>query len=210
MHQLLRDEIPHAPRMGLFVAPNIPESRLTNALDDYAHSIRHDEVLALYDATLSGNAKDGAVFAVDRFIFQNTDLEAPKTVHYRNLLRLELKQRWFGIAGRKIELTLQRGASTLTQTMDFSGQPEAADYVETFLQAALHRSPPDENAQPPPPSPPDQPSEAGAMGEEEASGGETDGRAVRQMLARLHAKGKLSAPDLQRLLEVLSEKDDAA
>ena len=207
MDELLREQIPHAPQMGLFVAPDIPEQRLSNALADYAHYVEREEVLALYDATLSGNAKDGAVFAVDRFIFQNTDLEAPQTVPYRNLLALELKQRWFGIAGRKIELILRRGSTTLTQTMDFSGQPEAADYVATFLQAALHRSPPrkrsGERARESDPRASSRP-----IPKESASTmTETDAPAVRRMLERLHAKGKLSAPDLERLLDVLEEPD---
>jgi len=211
MDELLREQIPHAPQMGLFVAPDIPEQRLSNALADYAHYVEREEVLALYDATLSGNAKDGAVFAVDRFIFQNTDLEAPQTVRYRNVLALELKQRWFGIAGRKIELTLRRGSTTLTQTMDFSGQPEAADYVATFLQAALHRSPPTSRSR-------DRAQEGGTGATSasppspEESGStttETDAPAVRRMLERLHAKGRLSASDLKRLLRVLDESEDA-
>jgi len=207
MDELLREQIPHAPQMGLFVAPDIPDQRLTNALADYAHYVERREVLALYDATLSGNAKDGAVFAVDRFIFQNTDLEAPQTVRYRNLVGLELKQRWFGIAGKKIELTLRRGPSTLTQTMDFSGQPEAAEYVATFLQAALHRSPPSGSSRSTPREKPSAPSVP--QSQKSSTPAETDIRAVRRTLERLHAKGKLSASDLERLVATLRQTEES-
>jgi hypothetical protein len=89
--------------------------------------------------------------------------------------------------------------------MDFSGQPEAADYVATFLQAALHRSPPRERSREQ-----TQKDDARAASRRSPEGSpttETDAPAVRRMLERLHAKGKLSAPDLKRLLRVLEETD---
>ena len=68
MNDLVRDLIPHAPQMGLYVGPDIPADKRRNALQDYADEMTPDEVLALYDATLMGNAKDGALFASDRFL----------------------------------------------------------------------------------------------------------------------------------------------
>lgn len=183
MDELLQNRIPHAPQMGLFVIPEIPEDRLTNALADYAHHVSADEVVALYDATLSGNAKDGAVFAVDRFIFQNTDLEQPQTVRYRDLEGIELKHRWLGIAGKKIDLQIRRGRTSFELTMDFSGQPEAADYVAHFLEAALHYEPQTKEADPGEPT--------------------TDVEAVRRALGRLRRDNKLTDEDYHRLLSAL-------
>ena len=43
MEDLLRNRLPHAPQMGLFVVPNLPEDRLNNALSDYATEVGRDE-----------------------------------------------------------------------------------------------------------------------------------------------------------------------
>ncbi|MEM6647720.1 MAG: hypothetical protein AAF730_15855, partial [Bacteroidota bacterium] len=65
MQNLIRELIPHAPQMRLYVAPQIPENKLQNALGDYAPSLAADTVLALFDATLMGSAKDGILFTED-------------------------------------------------------------------------------------------------------------------------------------------------
>jgi hypothetical protein len=179
MKDLVQDRLPHAPHVGLFVVPHIPEARLANALNDYAHHVKHSDVLALYDATLSGNAKDGAVFARDRFVFQNTDLEAPQTVRYRDLVGVETHSRWMGLGGKKVDLTVNRGRATFDLTMVFSGQPGAAEHVAAFLETAMLHD----------------------LSENTETG--TDVAAVRDALQRLYNEGKLSEADLERLLNVL-------
>ncbi|MFB6271942.1 MAG: hypothetical protein ABEL51_03505 [Salinibacter sp.] len=137
MEDLLRDRLPHAPQMGLFVAPNVPAGRLDNALSDYATEVGRDEVLALYDATLSGTGGCGAVFSADRFVFQNYDLQATQTVRYFDLVGVAAQSRWFGLGGKQVALTVNRGRATFELTMDFSGAPKAASYVAEFLDAAM-------------------------------------------------------------------------
>jgi len=182
MEELIQDRLPHAPQMGLFVAPNVPEGRLANALSDYAHHISEDEVLALYDATLSGNAKDGAVFALDRFIFQNTDLEAPQTVRYRDLVDVSSERRWLGLGGKKVVLTVNRGRATFELTMDFSGQPDAAEYVADLLQEAMLK-------------------DITLSGDSQEPA--TDVTAVRRALDDLRQQGKLTDADFNRLMGTL-------
>lgn len=191
MEDLIKDRVPHAPQMGLFVRPDIPETRLMNAIQDYAQHIRPGEVIALYDATLSGNGKDGAVFTADRFVFQNTDLEAPQTVRYRDLIEVGAKRRFLGLGGKKVELTVNRGRATFDLMMDFSGQPDAADYVSTFLDAAV--------------------SHDVKLGRPEApADGETDVAVVRDTLTSLRERGVLSGEDMDRMMDVLiSPADDA-
>lgn len=180
MEDLIRERIPHAPQMGLFVRPDIPDTRLTNAVQDYAQHIQSADVIALYDATLSGNGKDGAVFAADRFVFQNTDLEAPQTVRYRDLIEVEAKRRWMGLGGKKVELTVNRGRATFDLVMDFSGQPDAADYIAEFLDQAA--------------------SVDVTLGSSTPS---TDRRVVEAALTRLNEQGALSADDMRTMLDAL-------
>ncbi|WP_103028719.1 hypothetical protein [Salinibacter altiplanensis] len=184
MEALLRDRLPHAPQMGLFVAPNLPSGRLDNALSDYATEVGPDEVLALYDATLSGTGGDGAVFAHDRFVFQNNDLQAIQTVRYPDLVGVEAQSRWFGLGGKVVALTVNRGRATFELTMDFSGTPKAASYVADFLDTAMVR-----DIDFAPPAEPDT----------------TDVAAVRDSLERLRTEQKLTETDFERLLAVLDE-----
>jgi hypothetical protein len=188
MDDLIQDRIPHAPQMGLFVRPDIPETRLMNAIQDYAQHVRPGEVVALYDATLSGNGKDGAVFTTDRFVFQNTDLEAPQTVRYRDLIEVGSKRRFLGLGGKKVELTVNRGRATFDLMMDFSGQPDAADYVSEFLNAAVSQGV--------------QLGSSGSAGEED-----TDIAVVRDTLTSLRERGVLSGDDMDRMMDAITRSD---
>lgn len=184
METLLRDRLPHAPQMGLFVAPNVPSDRLTSALSDYATAVERDEVLGLYDATLSGTGGDGAVFTRDRFVFQNNNLQATQTVRYADLVGVEAQSRWLGLGGKVVALTVNRGRATFELTMDFSGAPKAASYVADFLDAAMMA-----DIDFTPPTEPDT----------------TDAAAVREALQRLRAERKLTEEDYQRLTAALEE-----
>jgi hypothetical protein len=189
METLIRDLIPHAPQMGLYVAPDVPSDKRRNAIQDYAPDVNPEDVLALYDATLMGNAKDGALFASDRFVFQNSDLESAQTVRYRDLVGITVKRRLLG--GRKIRLDVNRGRATFQLTMDFSGSTEAAEYVARFLEEAMHQSAAADMASP------------SATAEQEDEG--TDVDAVRAALDDLRDRGRLAEADYRRLLAVLDE-----
>ncbi len=191
MKDLIQELIPHAPQMGLYVMPHVPDDKRRNAIEDYGQGMAPEEVLALYDATLTGNAKDGALFAADRFVFQNTNLEAPQTVRYRDLVGIAEKRRLLG--GRKVVLDVNRGRATFQLTIDFSGAAEAAGYVARFLETAMHRT-----------------AEAGldTLSSSESEGGETDVDAVRAALEALRTEGKLSAADHEQMLAALGLEAD--
>ncbi len=170
--------------MGLFVSPNIPPRKLRNAVRDYASSVEATEVLALYDATLLGSAKDGALFMADRFVFQNNDLEAPQEVSYADLVEVVSERKRLG--GRKVSLVVNRGRATLNLTIDFSGRKEAAPFVERFLYEAMQH---------------------GAAQEMAARRTEsfTDWSAVREAMTTLQHTGKLQANDAARLHQFIDE-----
>ena len=185
MRDLIHELIPHAPHMGLYVAPNIPADKLHNALRDYAPSMQPGEVVALYDGTLMGSAKDGAVFASDRFVFQNTDLEPPHEVRYEEVVHVEKKS---GVLkGKKVFLEVIRGRGTFALKLDVSARPEAMAYLYRFLHEAM-LLPAEPVSEPPP-------------GARTAAG--TDLHAVRQALGTLRAQGLLAEVDYQRLLDAL-------
>jgi len=182
---LLRERLPHAPQMGLYVVPDLPDRLLRNALSDYGIAVERAEVLALYDATLSGTGGDGAVFCADRFVFQNNDLQAVQTVRYPDLVGVDATSRWWGLGGKKVDLTINRGRATFDFALDCSGRPEAAAHIAAFLHAVMVRGV-DLDA-----------------GDED--GGKTDVEAVKTSLQRLRSEQKLSPADHERLLTVLED-----
>src|SRR5690606_33026640 len=191
MEALAREYLPHAPNLGLYLAPEIPRPKLAAALGDYAPGVRPEEVLALYDATRLGSGKDGALFLADRFVFQNHNLHTPQTVRYEDVVRVEAKRLLLG--GRKVEVDVNRGRATVTEALDFSGQPGAAEFVARFLKEAMLRGSTRE-ARPPAPE------EERPAARTEAG---TDVEAVARALDRLKAQGALAGSDHLRLLDLL-------
>ncbi len=178
MESLIRDLLPTAPDHGLYVAPDIPVGKLQAALGDYAPTTDADAVLALYDATRLGSAKDGALFLADHFVFQNNDLQAPRTVRYEDLVGVRSRKKLLG--GREVEVDLNRGRATVTETLDFSAHAGGAEFVERFLHEAMVRS--------------------ATLSARPGHAASTDVAAVRAALDALVAEGTLAAEDRDKMM----------
>lgn len=190
MRQLIHDLIPHAPQLGLYVLPNIPADKVRNAIRDYAENLSPDDVLALYDATLLGTGKDGALFTEDRVVFQNNDMEPVHQVRYVDVVAVDRRRKLIG--GRRVVLKVNRGRATFDLTIDFSGRPKASEYVARFFREAMLR---DDVS--------DTPDEAGDPEH-------TDIDAVRVALDTLHAEGALSASDRNAMLRAIGMRPSGA
>ena len=184
MRALITELIPHAPQVGLYVAPNVPSDKLDNAVQDYAKAVKPEDVIALFDATLMGSAKDGAVFTSSGLVFQNNDLEPTHAVDYADIVDVDSRRKLIG--GRKVVVTVNRGRATFKLKMDFSGKPDAAEYVTRFLKEAMLRG--------------------GDLNPEPPADDATDVEAVREALNRLRDAGKISKRDLEALLGALGER----
>ncbi len=173
MRSLITDLLPHAPKMGLYVAPDIPEKKLRGAVRDYAKGVHPEDVIALYDGTLLGNGKDGAVFLDDRLIFQNSDFEPAQTVCYRDLVLLGTKQS--RLRGTYIEMEVNRGRATFSAKLDLSKHPDSLEYIERLLQKVM-------------------------LLPESSISNETDWNVVSRVLEGLRSSGKLTEADFRRLM----------
>lgn len=174
------DLLPTSPDDGLYTGADIPPAKLAAAIRDYARAVPAADVLALYDATRLGSAKDGALFLADRLVFQNNDLQQPRTVRYDDLVGVRQTKSFLG--GRAVEMDLNRARATVTETLDLSAHPGAADYIERFLHEAMLAT--------------SRPAAAG-------DAAETDVDAVANALAVLVHSGSLTASDRDRLLHAL-------
>lgn len=195
MKDLLLELIPNAPKLGLYTAPEIPPDKLSNALSDYAAGVHREDVLALYDATLLGNAKDGAVFTATEMVFQNNALEPAQTIRYDDLVHVEMHKRLLG--GRRVQVDVNSGRASVTFTIDFSGKSEAAEYVSRFLQEAMLQTTAREMDRP---NVGVQPASQGGK-----TGSGSDIQAVSAALGKLLSDGKLSDVDHKELLDLLKE-----
>lgn len=184
MEALIKELIPTSPDIGLYVGSSIPPEKKRNALKDYASTVDPIEVLALYDATLLGGAKDGAVFTSDRLVFQNTDLDEPKTVRYGDIVRVHTKRNF--LSGRKVVLDVNSGGrATVEMVVDFSGKPKAAEFVAKFLYEAMLRTMTDS---------------ATELGS--GPSGDTDVNALRKTLRLLIERDMLSEEDFSRIMDL--------
>lgn len=190
METLLHDYLPQAPQHGLYRAPAIPLDKLQAAIRDYAHDVEPSSVLALYDATRLGSAKDGALFFADRLVYQNNDLTPAQTIRYEDIVRVNEKRLFLG--GRKVELDVNEGRATTTHALDFSGRAEAAGYVARFLNEAMLASARAASLAPEPVSDGTKRTAAGS-----------DVAAVQRALDDLRSAGTLAAADHRRLLAAL-------
>lgn len=188
MESFIREFIPHDPTLGLFVEPDIPSKKVQGALQDYAKKVHRRDVIALYDATLLGSAKDGALFLADRFVFQNNDLQPSYEVKYEDLVEVTLKKKMMG--GRTIELMVNRGRATINLVLDFSGKAKAAPYVERFLQEAMHRVT-------------DAELESKRVTRNRGADDQTNARAVEEALFDLVENGLLSQEDFRKMIQVI-------
>jgi hypothetical protein len=187
MRALIAELIPHAPQHGLFLAPQIPPDKLANAVRDYAHDVPPDQVLALYDATRMGSAKDGALFLEDRVVYENNPLSGVQEIRYEDVVRVEQKRLFLG--GRRVEVDANRGRATVTHEIDFSGRPGAAEFVARFLHEAMLHVPRESTPTPLSTTP-----------------GGTDLAAVKEALTPLRDDGRLADDDFRRILETLQER----
>ena len=193
MEKLIYELIPHDPTLGLYVAPNIPFKKLHNAIQDYAKNVRRKEVVALYDATLMGSAKDGAVFMGDRFVFQNNNLEPTNEVRYEDLVNVELKKKLMG--GKRLMLTVNRGRATINLELDFSGKAKAAPFIARLLEDLLFRTTEAEMER-----------EAFRKDPVHSGSGETDVRVVEETLIALVRDKSLSEDDFREMMHVLNNR----
>ena len=187
MDALVREYLPQAPQHGLYLAPDIPSDKLRAAIGDYATEVDAAAVLALYDATRLGSAKDGALFLGDRLVYQNNDLTPAQTIRYEDIVRVHAKRLFLG--GRKVELDVNQGRATTTHTLDFSGRPDAAEFVARFLNEAMLASARHDGER--------------ARAESEAAETGTDVEAVARVLGELRQAGTLAESDYRRLIAVL-------
>jgi hypothetical protein len=77
----------------IFFQPTIPARKLSGALEAFAPTVRPEEVLALIDNTMRGNAKDGAILTATHF-YAHSVMEKPICIQLDSIESVSLKEGW--------------------------------------------------------------------------------------------------------------------
>jgi hypothetical protein len=80
----LKDSLPKAFSEKLYVAPDIPEKKLNNAVGAFGFDVGVNMIVAIYDSTVFGSAKDGILFSGERVIYKAI-FEDPITMMYKDI-----------------------------------------------------------------------------------------------------------------------------
>ncbi|SDU31058.1 hypothetical protein [Geopseudomonas guangdongensis] len=96
----------------VFVAPNIPPSKLYAAINSYGNDIKPEQVLVLVDDTVFGSAKDGLVIT-DSVIAMKFMMESPKVFHWKFLESVVVAKRKLFFNGREVGQLTQLGEKEL-------------------------------------------------------------------------------------------------
>lgn len=70
INTFLKDNIKAVSSSNVFVAPSIPEKKLNNAVKSYNLTNGVNAIIAIYDNTLFGSAKEGIVFTGEKIILK--------------------------------------------------------------------------------------------------------------------------------------------
>lgn len=70
----IKENVAGLAKKDIYVAPEIPEKKLNNVIKAYDCSDYKNSILAIYDNTLLGSAKEGLVFTGEKLLYNNGDL----------------------------------------------------------------------------------------------------------------------------------------
>ncbi len=72
----------------VFIAPEIPEKKLNNAVKAFHCEDNIGSIIAIYDNTLLGSAKEGLVFTGEKIIYKSSSSE-PTELHFNDFESVE-------------------------------------------------------------------------------------------------------------------------
>lgn len=86
-------EVLHNDR-NVYLAPNIPASKLAGALSYLPSEVQAEDILILVDDTVFGSAKLGLVVTAEQ-LFYKAQMESVREWQLRNIGRLDMEEGWF-------------------------------------------------------------------------------------------------------------------
>lgn len=85
----------------IYLAPTIPNTKLSNALSCYGQGLRAEEIYILIDNTVFGGAKDGVLITNDQIIFKEP-FESPIRINFSDIKKIYSEKSNIFINGSKL------------------------------------------------------------------------------------------------------------
>lgn len=84
----IKENIKKVSPKNIFISPEIPEKKLNNAIKSFGCEDNHKAILAIYDNTIFGSAKDGIVFTGEKILYK-ASFEEKIEIYYDNFESVE-------------------------------------------------------------------------------------------------------------------------
>ncbi len=89
INTFLRENVASIGPDAVHIAPNIDDKKLNNAMKSFGYTGSPTSVIALFDNTLFGSAKEGLLFSGEKFIYKEIFTD-PVSVSYNTISAVEL------------------------------------------------------------------------------------------------------------------------
>lgn len=89
INSFLRENVASIGHDAVHIAPNIGEKKLNNAMKSFGYTGSPTSVIALFDNTIFGSAKEGLLFSGEKFIYKEVFTD-PVSVSYNTISATEL------------------------------------------------------------------------------------------------------------------------
>jgi len=82
----IKESVRNIAKKGIYIAPDIPEKKLNNVIKAFNCESFQKSILAIYDNTLLGSAKEGLVFTGEKLLYNNESLYE---IYYKDIKQSE-------------------------------------------------------------------------------------------------------------------------
>jgi hypothetical protein len=124
------------PMTGIYLEPNIPPKKLSNAISSYAPDVLESSIVALYDCTVFGGAKEGLLITSAGFYFKESSSE-PVSIKFNDIESVDIK---YTVDGKKqkevVEIVLSTGHLTFSKE-DFPTIKVDVNMLYLFLKRVV-------------------------------------------------------------------------
>ena len=101
----LRENIASISSGSIYVAPQIEDKKLNNAIKSFAYEGKHSSVVALLDTTLFNSGKEGLLFTGEQVIYRPA-FSSPIPIAYAEIKSVEYREETVGSKADKIKKTI--------------------------------------------------------------------------------------------------------
>lgn len=113
---------------GILIAPYIPEKKLNNAVKAFKYEDSINSIIALYDNTLFGSAKEGMVFTGERVFIKTSNMLI--SIEYKKIRKVEYFE---------VEEQVKEGKTKITKGIKIFKSEEIVELKDYDINSAIYK-----------------------------------------------------------------------